>query len=196
MLGEERRAGKRQRRGAIAVEHGVNLFRRWSIRSSHHVIPEQGHPNRPPLAGNVVNGVSRILLSLGGNRLQIPGHAVAVDVAEKDLGKGDRPIRSERIRHAMQAEGYLVQVPFEFKTGGVNERLILRVVRQLVPVKMGSRAQRAEIEIENAVRFGQQSGHFGWRLAVQVRSQAEQHENEQNDEDGRLGAPGHSRRES
>jgi len=174
----------------------VNLFRRRSVRRSHHVIPKQGNANRPPLAGNVVNCVSGILLGLGGNRSQVPGQAVAVDVAEKYLGKGDRPIGSERIRHAMQPESHLVQVPFEFETGGVNERLVLRVVRDLVPVKMGSRAQRAKIEIQDAVRFWKQSGRFGRRLAVQVRSQAKQHENEQNDEDGRLGAPGHSRRES
>ena len=173
MFGKQRRARKGERRGAIAVEHGVDLLRGRRIRSSHHVITEQGDAHRPSLAGNVVDGVSRILLGLGGDRLQVPGHAVAVDMAEKDLGKGDRPVRPQRIRHAMQAESYLVQVPFEFKTGGVNERLVLGIVRDLVPVEMGGRAQRAEIEIENAIGFGQQSGYFGWRLAVQVRSQAE-----------------------
>ena len=62
---------------------------------------------------------------------------MAIEVAKKDLGVRDRPIGPQRIRHAMQAESHLVQVPFEFKPGGVDKRLILRVVRHLGPVKVG-----------------------------------------------------------
>ena len=119
--------------------------------------------------------------------------ALAVDMAEEDLGEGDRPIGPERVRHAMEAEGHLVEVALEFKAGSVNEALILRVVGHLVLVEVSVGAQRAEVEIENAVGFRKQPRGLGRGLASQVRGQRQQQENEQNNDDGRLGAPGHAR---
>ena len=92
----------------------------------------------------------------------------------------------------MEGEGHLVQVAFEFEAGGVDKRLILGVVGHLVLVEVGIGAQRPQVEIENAVRFRKQPGGLGRGLAPQVRSQRHQQENEQNNDDGRLGAPGHA----
>ena len=93
----------------------------------------------------------------------------------------------------MEGEGHLVQVAFEFEAGGVDKRLILGVVGHLVLVEVGVGAQRPQVEIENAVRFRKQPRGFGRGLAPQVCSQRHQQEKEQNNDDGRLGAPGHAR---
>ncbi len=71
--------------------------------------------------------------------------------------------------------------------------LILGVVRHLVLVEVGVGAQRPQIEIENAVGFRKQPRGLGRGLAPQVSRQRHQQENEQNNDDGRLGAPGHAR---
>jgi hypothetical protein len=55
---------------------------------------------------------------------------------KKYLRVRDRSIRAEGIRHAMEAKRHLVQVALEFKAGGVDEGLILRVVRHLGAVEV------------------------------------------------------------
>ena len=51
----------------------------------------------------------------------------------------------------MQAKGHLVQIAFELETGGIDERLILRVPQYRGLIEMRVRAQRPEVEVENAV---------------------------------------------
>ena len=121
----------------------MDLFRRGRIGSGHHVIAQQRHAHRPSLARDVVDRVPGILFRLRGDRAEIPGQAMAIHVTEKNLRVGYGSIGSQRVRHAMEAESHLIQVAFEFEAGRVNKRLILGVVRHLVPVKMGVRRAAA-----------------------------------------------------
>src|SRR5882762_6758302 len=91
----------------------------------------------------------------------------------------------------MQPEGNLIQV--ELEPSGVNKRLILGVMRYLGPVKVSVRAQRPQVEIQDAVGFRKQPGYLRWRLTPQVSGHRHQQQNQQNNDDGRLSPPGHAR---
>ena len=93
----------------------------------------------------------------------------------------------------MKPKGHLIEIALKFEAGGVDEGLILRVARHLVPVKVGIRAQRPKIEVEYAVRLRKQPGGLGRGLTPQVGGQRYQQQNKQNNDDGRLSAPGHAR---
>ena len=78
-----------------------------------------------------------ILLGPGGDGGKVPGQALAIDVAQKHLGVGNGSVGAQRVGHAMETERHLIQIPFKLKAGGIDERLVLRVVRHLGSVKMG-----------------------------------------------------------
>ena len=78
----------------------------------------------------------------------------------------------------MESESHLVQVAFEFEAGGVDEALVSGIVGYRMLVEVGVGAQRAEIEIENAVGLRNESGGLGRGIAPQVRGQPQQQEHE------------------
>ena len=76
VLLEQRRAGKGQRRGAMPVDHGVNLLGRGRVGDGHHVVADLRHAHRAALGGNVVDGVAGVGFARGGVGLE-PGVELA-----------------------------------------------------------------------------------------------------------------------
>ena len=91
----------------------------------------------------------------------------------------------------MDSESSLVQIALELESGGVDELLVGRVVGNGMLVKMGVCTQRAQVEVDDAIRFRQKPGRFRRRIFAQEGGQGEKHENDENDKDSRLGAPSH-----
>ena len=169
----------------------MDLFRRRGVRGGDDVVAEDSHADGPALARNVVNRVSGIVLLAGGSRSEIAVETLAVDMADENFREGQRSVGAQGVGHAMDGEGRLVQVALELKTGGVDESLIRGIVRDGVLIEMRMRAQRPQIEIDDAIGLGKQAGRFGRSLFSQKRREREQQNDDYNGEDGRLGAPSH-----
>ncbi len=103
----------------------------------------------------------RVFFGSRCNRTQVGGEPLAVDMPHEDFREGDRTIRTQGVRRAVQTESHLIQVALEFKAGGVDKALVLRVVRHFCLVEVGVGTQRPQVEIEDAVRFGQEPGGLG-----------------------------------
>ena len=89
----------------------------------------------------------------------------------------------------MQSECHLVEIALDLDAGLIDEPLIRSKVRVLI--KMGGSAERAEIEINDAIGLRQQAGRFRGCLLAQVDGSGQQQQNHDNDRDSDPGASVH-----
>ncbi len=104
-----------------------------------------------------------------------PGvEALAGDFANEHHGVGDGAVGAVGVGHAVQRDGYLVDIAFPVDSGGVDELLVFghAVGRLQVLVKKG--ADGLEVDVDNTVGFGQKACGLGRRFGAQKDGHAQQ----------------------
>ena len=97
-----------------------------------------------------------------------PGvQALSGELARQHHGVGYGAIGTIGVRHAMQGNGGGVEVPFPVDSRSVDKLLVFRDTLRRFQVLAQKDADRLEIEVEDAVRLGQQTGRLGRRLGAQ-----------------------------
>ena len=177
--GQQRRAGKGGRGGAIAVEHGVDLLGGGHVGSGDCVVAELRDAQASAFDGDGVDGVAGVLLLRGGDAAQVAGQALAVEAALEDLGVGDWAVGACGVVHAVQGEGRGVQVALGVDSGGVDEVLVVRAACNRRALEVGRCAQRPQVEVDDGVGLRQQAGDLRRGMLAQPHGGNQRHNQRQ-----------------
>ncbi len=166
---QQGRARKRRRRGAMAVEDGVDLLRRRHVRGGDGVVAKLRDPQRPRHLSvadrDGVDVVAGVALLRRGDRREVACEPFAVEASLKDLGVADGPVRAVGVVHAVQRKGGGVEVALRHDAGGVDEVLIVRAAGHRRAVEVGRRTQRLQVGVDDRVRLRQQPRGL-WRSGL------------------------------
>ncbi len=103
--------------------------------------------------------------------------ALAGDFADEDHGIGNLPIWPAGVGHAVQGDGHLVEVALGVDADGVNEFLVLGGVLGRLQLFVEEGADGPEIDVDDAVGFGQQARGLGRSFGAQ--EDCEGHQNQE-----------------
>ena len=171
---EERGAGKGQRGSAMAVEHGMDLLSGWGVGDGNGVIADLRDADRAVLGGDVVDAVADVGFAGGCVGVEPRVEARAGDSADEDHGVGDRAVGPVGIGHAVQSDGYLVEVALGVDADVVNELLVFRDAVGRLEVIVSEGADGLEVDVNDAVRLGKQARGLGRGLGAQENGEGQQ----------------------
>ena len=80
----------------------------------------------------------------------------------------------------MQREGSFIQIALELNSRRINKALIVRIMRYRTLVKVRNRAQRAQIQVNNAILLWQQARCFRRGFFAQIDSDGKQQQDDHN----------------
>ena len=182
MAREERGTGEGQGSGAMAVDDGVDLLGCRSVGDGEHVVADLDNAHGAILRGNAVDRVTGVDFAAGGVGLEPGVEALAGQLAGQHHGIGHRTVGTVGIGHAVQGNGGRVEVAFPVDAGGVDKLLVFGDALRRLQILAEEGADRLEVDVEDAVRLGQQAGGLGRSLGAQKDRNSQQYQNSGDDQ--------------
>ena len=194
--GEQGAAGGGEGRGAGAVEHGVDLLGCGHVGGGDGVVADEGDAEVAALRlsavraanfrltdGDGVDGAAGVGLHGTGEGGEVEAETDAVKAADEDFGVGDGTVGAAGVGHAVECEGGGVEVSLGDNAGGVDEVLEVGGAVNGGFVEVGGLADVFDVDVDDGVGFGQETGGFGRGLGAEVGHDAEGGEDGEDDEE-------------